>query len=149
MKHIKLLRSSSLFASAIALSASVHAQIAISPGASTAPNPKAMLELIDVTRGFLAPRFTSANRPVVGATENSLLYYQTDSNTVTGEGRGYYYWDNTIPQWVRASMGSGWRLGGNAGTLPATNFIGTTNNVAMRIKTNGVDRINLNPTGQV
>lgn len=149
MKHLKFLRSCSLIASAIALGTSVHAQIAISPGASVTPNPKAMLELRDVTRGFLAPRFSYADRPTVGASENSLLYYQTDSNTVTGEGRGYYYWDNTIPQWVRASMGPGWRLGGNAGTNPATNFIGTTNNVAMRIATNGTPRMQLNATGQV
>ena len=150
MKHIKLLRSCSLFASAIALSASVNAQLAISPGpVPITPNPKAMLHLNDVVRGFLAPRFAHANRPVVGGPENSLLYYQTDSSTVTGEGRGYYYWDNTIPAWVRASMGPGWRLGGNSGTNPATNFIGTTNNVAMRIRTNFVERINLNTTGQV
>ena len=45
MKHIKLLRSCSLIASAIALSASVHAQIAISPGSATPPNAKAMLTL--------------------------------------------------------------------------------------------------------
>lgn len=150
MKHIKLLRSCSLIASAVAFSASVHAQMAISPGpVPITPNPKAMLHVSDVTRGFLAPRFGFANRPVVGAPENSLLYYQTDSNTVTGEGRGYYYWDNTIPAWVRASMGPGWRLGGNSLTNPATNFIGTTNNVAMRITTNGVPRMILNATGQV
>ena len=156
MKHIKLLRSCStpshrfgvlsLIASAIALSANVHAQLVISPGSASTPNAKAMLTLNDVTRGFLAPRFLSTARPTVGAPENSLLYYQTDSNAVTGQGRGYYYWDNTIPLWVRASMGPGWRVGGNAGTTPATDFIGTTNNVAMRIKTNGVDRINLNPS---
>ena len=147
MKHFKLLRSCSLLTSAIAFSASLNAQIAISPSAPATPNSKAMLDLQDVTRGFLAPRFTHANRPTVGAAENSLLYYQTDSSTVTGEGRGYYYWDNTIPQWVRASTGPGWRLGGN--TALATDFVGTTNNVGMRIKTNGVDRINLNATGQV
>jgi hypothetical protein len=151
MKHIKLLRSCALIASVIAFGASVHAQIAISPSSATVtPNTKAMLDLNDVTRGFLAPRFTYANRPAgVGAPENSLLYYQTDSSTVTGDGRGYYYWDDPSSQWVRAALGSGWRVGGNSFTNPVTDFIGTTNNVAMRIKTNGVDRIQLNTSGQV
>ncbi len=148
MKHITSLRSFALATLAAGSFAGLQAQIAISPSAAIAtPNPKAMLDLSDITRGFLAPRFNNANRPLTPA--NSLLYYQLDSNTVTGEGRGYYYWDSSIPQWVKASVGSGWRLGGNTGTNPLTDFIGTTNNVAMRVRTNGVERINLNATGQV
>jgi hypothetical protein len=148
MKHLKSLRSCTLSALAVLSCLGMHAQVAISPSTAVAtPNAKAMLDLNDISRGLLAPRFAYANRPAGPA--NSLLYYQTDSSTVTGEGRGYYYWDATIPQWVKASMGPGWRLGGNSGTNPATDFIGTINNVAMRIRTNGLDRMQLNTTGQV
>lgn len=148
MKHLKLLRSGSLAAAALAITMDLQAQIAISPGPAPAtPNSKAMLDLNDVTRGFLAPRFNYANRPPgMAAADNSLLYYQKDSLDVAGvpQPRGYYYWDNTISQWVHAALGSGWRLGGNSGTNSATNFIGTTNSVAMRIQTNGAPRIQLN-----
>ena len=146
MKHFKLLRSF-FFAAAAVTFGSTQAQIAISPGPVPAtPKPKAMLDLDDVTRGFLAPRFLYANRPPgMAAADNSLLYYQTDSVGVSGvpQPRGYWYWDNALAQWVHASMGAGWRLGGNSGTL-ATDFIGTTNSVAMQIQTNGVPRIQLN-----
>lgn len=148
MKHIKLLRSLVLATAVCAIGADLRAQIAISPGPVPAsPNTKAMLDLNDVTRGFLAPRFTYANRPGgMVAADNSLLYYQTDSLDVAGvpQPRGYYYWDNGLAQWVHASLGSGWRVGGNSGTSAATNYIGTSNNMAMRIHTNGVPRIQLN-----
>ena len=54
MKHFKLLRSF-FFAAAAVTFGSTQAQIAISPGPVPAtPKPKAMLDLDDVTRGFLA-----------------------------------------------------------------------------------------------
>lgn len=151
MKNQILFRSPLLPTLAMAMAAAAHGQIAISPNAATVPNTHAMLDVSDVTRGLLAPRFAWANRPVPGAPENSLLYYQTDSSTTTQEGVGYYYWDNTIPAWVHLSMGPGWRIGGNTGTNPATNFIGTTNNQDMAIRTNGLERVRLraSPAGQV
>ncbi len=42
------------------------------------------------------------------------------------------------PTWVNAPV-AGWGLTGNAGTNSATNFIGTTDNVALRFKTNNVN----------
>ncbi len=41
-----------------------------------------------------------------------------------------------VPSW--ASAGSGWGLTGNAGTDPATNFIGTTDDQALVFKINGI-----------
>lgn len=151
MKNLHIFRSRLLPALATVLASSAHAQLAISPNAAAVPYVNAMLDVSDVTRGLLAPRFANADRPAPGAPQNSLLYYQTDSNTVTQEGKGYYYWDNTIPAWVHVSMGPGWRIGGNAGTNPAINFIGTTNNVDMAIRTNGLERVRLRaaPAGQV
>jgi hypothetical protein len=39
-----------------------------------------------------------------------------------------------------------WKLGGNAGTTPGTNFIGTTDNQALELKVNGQQALRLEPT---
>ncbi|MCW5898725.1 MAG: hypothetical protein KIT10_05590 [Flavobacteriales bacterium] len=126
-----------------------------------APAPSAMLD-VDVTalpaankRGLLVPRIalTAANvaAPVV-APANSLLIFNTATagvapNAVTP---GYYYWDAPLARWIRfASDGDNWRLTGNAGTTPATQFLGTTDNVAFRIRTNNIERIMVEAAGQV
>ena len=43
----------------------------------------------------------------------------------------------------------GWSLTGNAGTSTATNFLGTTDNTSLLIKTNGVERIRVGTDGNV
>ncbi|MBK9761369.1 MAG: hypothetical protein IPO90_15710 [Flavobacteriales bacterium] len=146
MNHLRLLRSCAFLASVVTISAGVNAQIAIAP-AATVPNPRAMLDLSnDVTRGFLAPRVVFAERPT--APVNSLFIFQTDS--VSGAPRGFYYYDATIPQWSHVANGPGWKLGGNSGTNPAVDFIGTSVGSAqpLAIRTNGVQRALLNTTGQ-
>jgi hypothetical protein len=40
----------------------------------------------------------------------------------------------------------GWSLGGNAGTVAGTNFLGTTDNVALELKVNGSRALRLEPT---
>jgi hypothetical protein len=39
-----------------------------------------------------------------------------------------------------------WKLGGNAGTTPGTNFLGTTDNQALELKVNGQRALRLEPT---
>jgi hypothetical protein len=43
----------------------------------------------------------------------------------------------------------GWSLTGNAGTVPGTNFIGTTDNNALEIRTNNFTRMSFNTIGNV
>lgn len=115
-----------------------------------APDASALLD-IDATalpaankKGLLVPRValtaTNVAAPVV-APAASLLVYNTNTagvapNNVTP---GYYYWDGA---WVRfATTGQlGWGLTGNAGTVAATNFLGTTDNVDFVVRTNNVER---------
>jgi hypothetical protein len=47
------------------------------------------------------------------------------------------------------SGGSGWALTGNAGTAPATNFIGTTDLQDMVVRTNNVERMRISSGGNV
>jgi hypothetical protein len=42
-----------------------------------------------------------------------------------------------------------WELTGNAGTNPATNFLGTTDNEPLLIKTHGVEQLRIDPVGNV
>ena len=79
----------------------------------------AMLDVSSVTKGFLAPRMTLAQRGAIVTPATGLLIYQTDGTA------GFWYYDGTT--WVNIGAGgSGWGLLGNAGTVSGTNFIGTT-----------------------
>ncbi len=147
MKNARLLRNFALLAGTLLLSAGVHAQISMTNGPVPAvPNTKAILDLNDGSnRGFLIPRMTYAQRPATPA--NSLLIYQTDSATITiggvnyGQPAGFYYFDGPpVNQWLHITWGSSWKLGGNANTNPATNFIGTTNSQPLVLRSNGVAR---------
>jgi hypothetical protein len=42
-----------------------------------------------------------------------------------------------------------WNLTGNAGTDPSTNFVGTTDNIAFKIRTNNVVRLTVNGSGKL
>lgn len=141
-----------LFAASLISSAlpEVSAQnVGISPTAAV-PNVRALLD-IDVTglpaggkRGMLIPRMTAAERTAIAglnaANDKGLWVYQTDdgTNALTAAdptllpkyAKGFYYYEGILPapdDWVRWSTGgSSWRTNGNANTLPATNYLGTS-----------------------
>jgi len=122
-----------------------QAQISIN-NTAIAPNAKSILDLSDASRGLLLPRMTRAERVaiVAPAPANSLLVYQTDDYVPAApalpEPKGLWYRDGAV--WVRVGSGGNvWQLGGNVGTTPATNFIGTTDAQDLSIRTNGTERI--------
>jgi len=87
-----------------------------------APHAKSLLDLTSTDKGLLAPRMTQAQRLAMfaapDATAKGMLVYQTDNST------GFYYYDGAV--WQNLNSNAGWGLTGNAGTTPATNFMGTT-----------------------
>lgn len=114
-----------------------------------APDASAMLDVSSNEKGLLIPRLdiddltTAApvTLPVVG-----LMAFNT--NIVTG--LGLYYWDGN--EWVRFMQNNennNWTLEGNAGTDPATNFIGTTDNVDWVVRTNDTERLRVLANGNV
>ncbi|MCW5898727.1 MAG: hypothetical protein KIT10_05600 [Flavobacteriales bacterium] len=118
-----------------------------------APAASAMLD-IDVTalpanakQGLLVPRIaltaTNVAAPVVGPAASLLVYNTNTAGAgLTAVSPGYYYWGGA--QWVRfAQDGVAWQLLGNAGTVAATNFLGTTDNVALRLRTNNLERFEI------
>jgi hypothetical protein len=54
-----------------------------------APNSSSILELNSVTKGFLAPRMTKAQRDAIVNPAVGLMIYQTNNTA------GYYFWSGT------------------------------------------------------
>ncbi len=57
-----------------------------------APDPKAILELKDTTRGFLLPRMTDAHMNGIAAPTNGLLVFNTTNNSI-------YQYNQPATQW--------------------------------------------------
>jgi FtsZ-binding cell division protein ZapB len=132
------------------LSAGLHAQ---SVGIGTAtPDPSARLHIEDNARGLLIPNValsaTNVAAPVTSPAPSLLVYNTNTAGTgATAVTPGFYYWDGS--QWVRlasggAGGGNAWLLTGNAGTNPAVNFLGTTDNNSLRIRVNNQQTFQFN-----
>jgi hypothetical protein len=132
----------------------VSAQSISITGDGSQPAAGAMVDIKSISKGLLIPRIaltgindvaTLPDRPL------SLLIYNTA--TVAGANAiapGYYYWDGT--SWSRlmntgSSLLSGWSLGGNGATSPATHFLGTTDNNALLFKVNNQQAGLVSPNG--
>lgn len=57
--------------------------------------------------------------------------------------------DAVNKQYVDSSSASGWSLSGNAGTDPATNFVGTTDEIPLVFRVNNMERMRLDSTGSL
>jgi len=131
------------------LSAGLHAQ---SVGIGTAtPHSSARLHISDNARGLLIPNValsaTNVAAPVTGPATSLLVYNtNTSGSGATAVTPGFYYWDGS--QWVRlADGGKAWLLTGNAGTNPATNFLGTTDAQPLVIRVDNQETFRFNPPG--
>lgn len=120
---------------ALLISTNSSAQNVAINATGAAPNASAMLDITSTTMGVLIPRMTTAQRGAIAAPATGLQVY----DTTTGS---FWYFNGTI--WVQFATGTaGWALLGNAGTNPATNFIGTTDNVNLIFRTNNIERMRL------
>ena len=131
------------------LSAGLQAQ---SVGIGTAtPHSSARLHIEDNARGLLIPRVALTGTNDVTTIPNpatSLLVYNPNpaGSGATAVTPGFYYWDGS--QWVRlADGGKAWLLTGNAGTNPATNFLGTTDAQPLCIRVDNQETFRFNPPG--
>ncbi len=121
---------------------------------TSAPDSSALLDLSSSSKGLLIPRValtgTTDITTIVGAL-TSLQVYNTATAGVAPNNviPGFYYWNGT--KWVSLSGGSGgkdWGLLGNAGTT-VTNFLGTTDNVSLRFRTNNTQKMIIDSVGNV
>jgi len=131
------------------LSAGLQAQ-SVGIGTSN-PDPSARLHISDNARGLLIPNValtaTNVAAPVTSPATSLLVYNTATAGTgATAVTPAFYYWDGN--QWVRlADGGNAWLLTGNAGTNPATNFLGTTDAQPLCIRVNNQETFRFNPPG--
>ena len=135
----------------IFLSFNSFAQVGIG---NTNPNNDALLEIGDATtttKGLLLPRVnlvnTSSFAPMTAHIQGMVVYNKATAGDVSP---GYYYNDGS--QWVRLAAeapSNDWSRTGDAGTVTGTNFLGTTDNVPLRIRTNGSDRFDFTTNGRL
>lgn len=107
---------------------------------TTTPNASSILDITSTTAGLLTPRMTETQKNAIVSPATGLLIYQTNATA------GYYYYNGTV--WTPFGS-SGWSLTGNAGTLPVTNFIGTTDAQDFVIKANGTEAMRVKNGGNV
>jgi len=141
-------------ATAVALLFSVSTAFAQNVGIGTStPAASAKLHIVDANRGLLIPNVSLVNVTngvtPVATPAMGLLVWNTNAAVTGGSGTGYYYWDGAA--WVRllSSQTNDWALLGNAGTNPATNFVGTTDNQSLVFRTNNVERYRITTSGQL
>lgn len=116
--------------------------------------PNGALDVTSVNDGLLIPRValtaTNAIAPLTAPTTSELVYNTATAGiTPNNVTPGYYYWSGTA--WVRLATGNSvdWSILGNTGTVPATNFIGTTDNVELRFRTNNTERLSIGNSGNI
>lgn len=114
-----------------------------------AANPTGASTTVD---GILIPRVDRQRAQSMTGTLTSTMVYVNSIATGTATGTainitsiGFYFYDGTVWQKIATGGSSNWTLTGNAGTIPGTNFIGTTDDTDFRIKTGTVstDRWNI------
>ncbi len=120
-------------------------------------NPQAQLDVVasnpsspNTTDGFLVPRIDTFPVANPTASQQGMLVYLT--TTVGVNTPGFYYWDNTSTTWkpiAATSTTNDWSVIGNSGTVSGTNFIGTTDNQALDIRTNNVLKVRITTKGQI
>jgi len=111
----------------------------------TTGNASSVLDVKSILKGFLAPRMTTAQRAAIATPADGLLVYQTDGT------KGFYYYNGTTSAWVllSASAGTNWSLAGNSGTNSSANFLGTTDNISFKVRTNNTQRVLVDSLGNV
>jgi trimeric autotransporter adhesin len=87
----------------------------------------------------------SAFAPATGSTAYLARGGDTMTGTLTLATDPTGALEAATKRYVDARVVGLWRLGGNAGTAPGTDFIGTTDNVALELKVNGARAFRLEP----
>lgn len=119
-------------------------------------NPNATIDIVASNQatptnndGILIPRIDvfPATNPTL-AQDSMIVYLTTTDGT---DAPGFYYWNNATTSWLPFGGASttGWDLTGNAGTVNGTNFLGTTDNQNLDIRTNNIVRARFTSQGQL
>ncbi|MBL7700665.1 MAG: hypothetical protein JNM14_00325 [Ferruginibacter sp.] len=113
----------------------------------SAAEASAMLDVKSTTKGLLVPRMSRAERDAIASPATGLLIFQNAPDSI-----GYYYYNGTAWTWLLSNSNAdslAWKTGGNTGTLPANNFIGTRDNADLVIKTNNAEVMRIATNGAI
>jgi hypothetical protein len=117
-------------------------------GAAGAPDGSAMLEVTSgpsSNKGLLLPRMTTAQRNVITSPAKGLMIYNTTTNQAEINNG-----TPALPVWAATTTTStAWTTDGNTGTTPAANFIGTSDNQALTIRTNNLEKMRVTTLGRI
>ncbi|MGI4730053.1 MAG: tail fiber domain-containing protein [Janthinobacterium lividum] len=134
--------------------------VGISSSSSFTPDASAALDVSYTSKGLLIPRValtaTNAAGPITSPATSLLVYNTATAGTSPNNViPGYYYWNGSA--WVALTTNQStnfWSTNGNAGTASTgtnstLNFLGTTDNVPFRMRTNNIQRFMLDTLGSV
>lgn len=117
-------------------------------GAAGAPDPSASLEVTSGAahnKGLLLPRLTDGERNAMTNPASGLLIFNTSANSVQVN-----IGTSLLPLWVTASAtATAWNITGNTNINPATNFLGTTDDQPLVVRTNNTEKVRVTGTGSV
>ncbi len=106
------------------------------------PSSSAMLDVKSSSKGILIPRTSSSSRLAIVSPAKGLMIYDTTTSS---------FWYHNGSAWAEIGSGgssSGWALTGNSGTNPSSNYIGTSDNQALRFRINNTWAGELNPSNR-
>ncbi|MBL7745478.1 MAG: tail fiber domain-containing protein [Chitinophagaceae bacterium] len=115
--------------------------LAQSVGIGTAtPSASAKVDISSNNSGLLIPRMTTGAIGTVSNPAKGLLILDTTLNQLMVN-----MGTSSSPSWQTIVFKSGWSLGGNSNTNPASQFIGTTDNQPLLFRVNNVKAGEINP----
>ncbi len=119
-------------------------------------NSNSLLELESANKGFVFPRVSLTDvalpAPLAAGLLIGTVVYNINAAPTGGSGIGLYSWDGT--KWIAvtpssASAVNAWSLLGNAGTVPNTNFLGTTDAQDLVFRTNNTEKMRITSLGDL
>ncbi len=140
---------------------SIYSQVGINT-----VDPKATLDVTatktdaSTAEGIIAPRLTrtqlGSKDTQYAANQIGTIVYVTDiSGTITTKTTnvskiGYYYFDGTLWQVFNTGVSTAdWSITGNTGTIPGTNYLGTSDAKDLVAKTNNAERMRISSAGNM
>lgn len=111
---------------------------------TTTPNASAALDITNTAKGLLMPRMGSSSIAAIPNPAKGLMVYDSVKNQLLVN-----MGSPGAPNWQTIVANSGWSLSGNNGIDPSTQFIGNTDNQALKFKVNNTVAGTLNPGGNI
>ncbi|UAY51964.1 tail fiber domain-containing protein [Ferruginibacter albus] len=109
------------------------------------PDTSAMLDVSSSNKGFLMPRMTTTQVNAIPLPATGLIVYNTTISAFQVNSG-----TPTSPSWQTLGTTVGnWLTGGNSGTNSGSKFLGTTDSVSMRFRTNNTQRMVMDSLGNV